>query len=75
MTDFMQKAEDSEASQKRWVEFSQQLNDDYLRLKSENNALKKQAQSLGLLNEDGYTYSELSKDLQSQGIQCLENIP
>jgi hypothetical protein len=51
------------------------LNDDYLRLKSENHALKKQAQSLELLNEDGYTYSELSKDLQSQGIQCLENIP
>jgi len=27
------------------------------------------------LNEDGFTYSELSKDLQALGIQCIEDVP
>jgi len=34
-----------------------------LKAKAENQQLKKQAQKIGLLNEDGYTKSELAKDL------------
>ena len=29
---------------------------------------------MGLLKEDGHSYSELSQDLQKYGIACLENL-
>jgi hypothetical protein len=45
------------------VEFSQRLNDAYLKAKAENSSLKKDAKKAGLLNENGYGYSELSRDL------------
>ena len=30
---------------------------------------------MGLLNEDGYSYSELSRDIQKHGIKCIEGVP
>jgi hypothetical protein len=27
------------------------------------------------MSEDGYTKTELAKDLQAQGISCIENVP
>ena len=75
MTDFTDKAREYEGQQKEWVDFSFKLNEDFLAAKAENAQLKKKAQKLGLMSEDGYSKSELAKDLQAQGIQCIDNIP
>jgi hypothetical protein len=63
MTDFVELSRDCDVKQREWIEFSTKLNEDFLKAKAENSQLKKQAQKLGLLNEDGYTKSELAKDL------------
>ncbi|CDW82395.1 UNKNOWN [Stylonychia lemnae] len=75
MNEFIQKSESINKQQKSWVEFSTNLNDEYLKAKNENAQFRSKAKQLGLLTEDGYGFSELSRDLQSQGIQCIERIP
>eukprot|EP00347_Sterkiella_histriomuscorum_P009030 403342797 len=75
MNEFTIKSQQIDQQQKQWIEFSLRLNDEYLKVKNETQNLKKQAHKLGLLSEDGFGFSELSKDLQSQGMACLDKIP
>ena len=68
MQDFISRSKEIEQEQQKWVQISQKINDSFLKAKAENSALRSRAKKLGLLNEEGRGFSELSQDLKHQGI-------
>lgn len=63
MNEFIKTSKEIDSKQKEWIAFSSELNDAFLKLKSENSKLRNEIKSKGLMSEDGLGYTELSRDL------------
>jgi hypothetical protein len=75
-TDFSENCQIAEQHQKLWVTTAEKLTEQYREERAKNIKLVTQAKQMGILDVHGMPSSnQLTEDLRSEGIACIEKVP